>query len=1305
MSPDKTQPGAGETTRDEPVQLSKRKKQLENIKGQQTEQTSGIRQTWTQCAEDVTVRLKVDGFKETDVENLDVQFADTDVAVTLPDGRSISVVFYCDIERERSRVAVKKQTISLYMKKKIPGHWKQLETESDDAVPADTILPDPADIVQGTDVQAQEGGSDMGSVSGKLGTSLPDASTTYIELTQTCGEDTGEKFIKEEEPVVELQLLKHSFIEKDDVMVVDMYVKEVDKDSLMVNFRPDTVHIKFQTRNAQFLKLHKGSTEETKFSWSIRLKGQAQEDKCSFKVKPSTVSLTITKKVFGRWGDLEDLKRTESPAVRKSDDWLPLSNVSAVGQGDWAEGTSGEVGQGRGAGEETQPQRKVMFDEMRQNIERENLNQKPPDEGYSASTSKESPKKPTCTVQPLTTQKDDLWPTVSPGYTGLDNLGNTCFMNGVLQCLVNTREFRDFFLEGDFKPDLNTDNVLGSGGKLALSFAVLCKVLWSGKYMTYPPSKLKNLVAQKASQFTGFAQHDAQEFMAFLLDGLHEDLNRVRTKPYTETVEDRGRADDVVANEAWSVHKKRNNSFIVDLFQGQYKSKLVCPVCGKVSVTFDPFLYLSLPLPKRQRLLPVTFMWRDPYRKPVRYMLRLAKEATVEAMKEQLQKKTRVQPESIRVFEAYKGRIQKIFGRGASLVNVQANDQIIACEVLSEQLAGEPVYEVAVIQRTIMPTQFPSRCSSCRKLCPEGSKLKRCTKCLKVGYCDQVCQKQHWPSHKASCKSSPEPVGTPFIVSVPESRATFSKLCHLMESYARYSVEMFQPPVKADHAPKLTSHASSSNLSSSSQSSGSQTSLDSQSSFSSSCTITAEQEHRDDLGSPDICDTTIPESPLTSLPVNSDSAVFSDSRLGVCASESMSSRNISPEVNISIGDIDIKDKDSLSKPDIGYSSVSELNTSSASTSNAPDTSRPIGAEGEPESFTSPVRPVLGVQSGDPDRPTPMFYIKPVNSDGVGLTGSDGERLEDKGDNSLDLTSKFFLSIDWKNNDKLTGYVLIQSKEMEFDCDSSMVTASVEDNEISLAQCMELFTEPEVLSPEEAWFCSQCKEHREASKQLSTWRLPHTLIIQLKRFSFRNFIWRDKIDKMVNFPTRGLDLSSYYIGSRPQDEPPPIYDLYGVVNHHGGILGGHYTAFVRCAEKSNTLKSEVGWRLCDDSRVSSISHEKNVVTKSAYLLFYRRRQAFIPPPTASPVGLSDEDDEAEFQSAPEDHEEADNSSQNVSDGDNQGKLLTNNSPASTTGESDSDMLPDLDTHRQDGMVFDNDFEDCRDLGYTDMDSVD
>lgn len=57
------------------------------------------------------------------------------------------------------------------------------------------------------------------------------------------------------------------------------------------------------------------------------------------------------------------------------------------------------------------------------------------------------------------------------------------------------------------------------------------------------------------------------------------------------------RPDDIVADLSWKNHRKRNDSIIVDLFHGQYKSTVVCPTCSKVSVTFDPFMYLTLPLP------------------------------------------------------------------------------------------------------------------------------------------------------------------------------------------------------------------------------------------------------------------------------------------------------------------------------------------------------------------------------------------------------------------------------------------------------------------------------------------------------------------------------------------------------------------------------------------------------------------------------------------------------------------------------------------------------------------------------------
>lgn len=88
-----------------------------------------------------------------------------------------------------------------------------------------------------------------------------------------------------------------------------------------------------------------------------------------------------------------------------------------------------------------------------------------------------------------------------------------------------------------------------------------------------------------------------------MLDGIHEDLNRVKHKPYVEVKESEGRSDEEFAAECWRNHLKRNWSKIVELMHGQYKSKLVCPDCNKVSVTFDPFCTLSLPIPSDQ---PVT---------------------------------------------------------------------------------------------------------------------------------------------------------------------------------------------------------------------------------------------------------------------------------------------------------------------------------------------------------------------------------------------------------------------------------------------------------------------------------------------------------------------------------------------------------------------------------------------------------------------------------------------------------------------------------------------------------------------------
>lgn len=211
------------------------------------------------------------------------------------------------------------------------------------------------------------------------------------------------------------------------------------------------------------------------------------------------------------------------------------------------------------------------------------------------------------------------------GLAGLQNLGNTCFMNSSIQCLVHTPPLVEYFLQ-DYSDEINMDNPLGMRGELALAFGDLLRKLWYSGRIAIAPRAFKSKLARFAPQFSGYNQHDSQELLAFLLDGLHEDLNRVKQKPYIEMKDSDGRPDEEVASECWKNHMARNDSLIVDVCQGQYKSTLVCPICGKISITFDPFMYLSLPLPSTiTRTMTVTVFYCDGSALPMPYTVTVLK--------------------------------------------------------------------------------------------------------------------------------------------------------------------------------------------------------------------------------------------------------------------------------------------------------------------------------------------------------------------------------------------------------------------------------------------------------------------------------------------------------------------------------------------------------------------------------------------------------------------------------------------------------------------------------------------------------
>lgn len=134
---------------------------------------------------------------------------------------------------------------------------------------------------------------------------------------------------------------------------------------------------------------------------------------------------------------------------------------------------------------------------------------------------------------------------------------------------------------------------------MAEAYGQLLKDMWCGRFTVVSPTEFKHQIGQKAPQFQGYQQQDSQELMSFLMDGLNEDLNRVKKKPVVEAVESDGRPDELIAQLSWEGYKKRNDSVVSDIFAGQLRSHVKCNVCDRESTTFDPFMSLSVPIPTK----------------------------------------------------------------------------------------------------------------------------------------------------------------------------------------------------------------------------------------------------------------------------------------------------------------------------------------------------------------------------------------------------------------------------------------------------------------------------------------------------------------------------------------------------------------------------------------------------------------------------------------------------------------------------------------------------------------------------------
>lgn len=128
----------------------------------------------------------------------------------------------------------------------------------------------------------------------------------------------------------------------------------------------------------------------------------------------------------------------------------------------------------------------------------------------------------------------------------------------------------------------------------------------------------------------------------------------------------------------------------------------------------------------------------------------------------------------------------------------------------------------------------------------------------------------------------------------------------------------------------------------------------------------------------------------------------------------------------------------------------------------------------------------------------------------------------------DLT-KVEIQVVWDSEDSYNTGIVGENAQRDSSAPNGKQDGGSGGSALALSECIQSYTKQETLTPGNEWYCRNCKAHVLATKKMDIYRLPDILVVQLKRFNFRQFYRsqiRDRIDTLVDFPLQGLDMSPY-----------------------------------------------------------------------------------------------------------------------------------------------------------------------------------